>query len=67
MDRAELVLDDTFGRVQNTVATVHGGVMRPLREISGVSAGIKAALSHMVKGATRSTPAQATQDEEMFI
>jgi len=67
MDRAELVLDDTFGRVQSTVATVHGGVMRPLREISGVSAGIRAALNHLAKGAARPAPAQATQDEEMFI
>ncbi len=67
MDRAELVLDDTLGRVQDTVSTVHGGVMRPLREISGVSAGIKAALTHLAKGGSRPTPAQATQDEEMFI
>ncbi len=67
MDRAELVLDDTFGRVQSTVSTVHGGVMRPIREISGVGAGIRAAVSQLAKGATRSSPAQATQDEEMFI
>jgi hypothetical protein len=67
MDRAELVLDDTFGRVQNTVATLQGGVLKPLREISGVSAGIRAAVGHLVKGAGRPSVAQATQDEEMFI
>ncbi|MDX1984680.1 MAG: hypothetical protein SFV51_30690 [Bryobacteraceae bacterium] len=67
MDRAELVLDDTFSRVQDTVATLHGGVLRPLREINGVSAGIRAAVGHMLKGAGRPSVAQATQDEEMFI
>lgn len=67
MDRAELVLDDTFGRVQDTVATLHGGVMKPLREIGGVSAGIRAALLHMMKSGKPSSVAQATHDEEMFI
>lgn len=66
MDRMELVLDDTLGRVHETVATVHNGVMKPLREISGVSAGIRAAVAHMLKGG-RPSVAQATQDEEMFI
>lgn len=66
LDRAELVLDDTLGRVQETVTLLHNGVMRPLREINGVSAGIRAAVGHMLKGG-RPSVAQATQDEEMFI
>ena len=66
MDRAEMVLDDTLGRVQDTVATLHNGVMRPLKEINGISSGIRAAIAHMLKGG-RPSVAQATQDEEMFI
>lgn len=66
LDHAEMVLDDTLGRVQETVTLLHNGVMRPLREINGVSAGIRAAIGHMLKGG-RPSVAQATQDEEMFI
>ncbi|MCS7024030.1 MAG: hypothetical protein NZV14_04475 [Bryobacteraceae bacterium] len=66
MDRAELVLDDTLNRVQEAVTLVHRGLTRPLREIQGVSAGIRAAVGHLLKGG-RPSVAQATQDEEMFI
>jgi ABC-type transporter Mla subunit MlaD len=66
MDRAEMVLDDTMGRVQESVATVHQGINRPLREISGVAAGLRAAIAHLAQGA-RPSVAQVTQDEEMFI
>jgi ABC-type phosphate transport system auxiliary subunit len=66
LDRVELVLDDTLGRVHQTVTTVHTGVMKPLKEISGISAGIRAAIGRLVKGG-RPSVAQATQDEEMFI
>ena len=66
LERAELVLDDTVSRVHDTVASVHGGVMRPLREIQGVAAGIRAAIGYLALGG-RPSPAQATQDEEMFI
>lgn len=66
MDRAELVLEDTLTRVHSTVNSVHGTILRPLREITGVAAGVKAAVSHLLKGAPASV-AQATTDEEMFI
>jgi len=66
MDRVELVLDDTLSRAHETVALLHNGVMKPLREISGVSAGIKAALAYLSRG-NRPNVSQATSDEEMFI
>lgn len=66
MDRVELVLDDTLSRAHETIALLHNGVMRPLREISGVSAGIKAALAYLSRG-NRPNVAEATSDEEMFI
>ncbi|HMD50020.1 MAG TPA: hypothetical protein VKG79_13015 [Bryobacteraceae bacterium] len=66
MERVELVLDDTLSRAHETVAVLHDGVMRPLREINGLAAGIRAALASMARG-NRPTPDHATSDEEMFI
>jgi ElaB/YqjD/DUF883 family membrane-anchored ribosome-binding protein len=66
MDRVELVLDDTLSRAHETVALVHSGIMRPLREINGITAGIRAALSFLSRS-DRPNVAQATSDEEMFI
>ena|SRR5579871_3891781 len=65
LDRAEMVLDDTMNRAHETVALVHNGIMKPLREIQGVSAGLKAALNFLMRG--RNGPVHATADEEMFI
>jgi hypothetical protein len=65
LDRAEMVLDDTMNRAHETVAMVHNGIMKPLREIQGVSAGLKAALNYLMRG--RNGPVHATADEEMFI
>jgi F0F1-type ATP synthase membrane subunit b/b' len=66
MDRAEVALDDTITRVNSTVNSVQGTIMRPVREISGVAAGVKAAVGHLMKGAPTNVT-QATADEEMFI
>jgi hypothetical protein len=66
MDRAEIVMDDTLNRTQETVATFHNGIMRPLRQFTGVAAGIRGALDYFLKGG-RPNVSQATQDEEMFI
>jgi hypothetical protein len=66
MERAELVLDDTLSRAHETVAVVHDGIMRPLREVNGIAAGIRAALGAMARG-NRPTVDRATSDEEMFI
>lgn len=65
MDRAEAVLDDAMSRTQQTVAMLNGGVVKPIREIQGVAAGIRTALIYLTKG--RPNPTQATADEEMFI
>ena len=66
IERVELVLDDTISRVHETVATLHGGIMRPLRELNGIAAGIRTALEFLARG-NRPSVAQATSDEEMFI
>ncbi len=66
LDRLDLVLDDTVSRVHETVTVLHNGVMRPLREVAAVGAGIRAAFQYLVRGG-RPSVAQATSDEEMFI
>jgi dihydroxyacetone kinase-like predicted kinase len=66
LDRAESVLENTLTRVNDTVNSVHGTILRPIREITGVAAGVKAAVGHLLKGAPANV-AQVTTDEEMFI
>ena len=66
MERAEMVLDDAMTRTQQTVAMVHRGVIRPVREVHGIFAGFRTALSHLGRGG-RPTVDHATSDEEMFI
>lgn len=66
MERAEMVLDDSMTRVQQTVSYVQSGVIRPVREVYGVFAGIRTTLAHLGRGG-RPTVDHATSDEEMFI
>lgn len=65
-ERLELVLDDTLSRFQDVVGTVHRGVIRPVKEVSGVVAGVRAALQTLAAG-RRPSVDRVTHDEEMFI
>jgi ElaB/YqjD/DUF883 family membrane-anchored ribosome-binding protein len=65
MDRAEMVLNDAMVRTQRTVAVVEGGILKPIVQIQGVAAGIKTALTFLLRG--RPNPEDAHSDEEMFI
>ena len=65
-DHIETVLDDTINRAHETVVTVHGGIMKPLREIQGVVTGVRVALNFLMRGG-RPDPAHVHTDEEMFI
>lgn len=64
--RLELVTEDILSRVQEVVAVFHGSVIRPVREVSGIVAGVRAAVQTFILG-RRGSPSRATQDEEMFI
>jgi hypothetical protein len=66
MDRAEMVLDDTMDKAQQTVNIVSNGVLRPLREVQGIVAGLQAAFGYLLRSARPSVD-RATSDEEMFI
>jgi hypothetical protein len=65
-DRAEMVIDDAVGRAHETLAVVHSGIMKPIREINGVATGVRAAIQYFLRGG-RPSPDRATADEEMFI
>jgi len=66
LERAEMVLDDTMTRVQQTVSIVQRGVLSPVREMHGIISGIRMALSHLTRSG-RTTVEHVTSDEEMFI
>lgn len=66
LEKVEMVVDDTVSRVHGTVTAVNNGVVRPIREIQGVAAGVRTAVSHFMRG-NRPNVHQATQDDEMFI
>lgn len=65
MDRIELVLDDVVSRFQETTALVQNGIIRPIRHINGLTAAVRAAVAALAGAKT--SVAQATHDEEMFI
>ena len=66
MGRVEMVLDDTLGRFQETVALLNRSIVRPLKQLNGLTLGIRAALAALF-GERRTTVERATHDEEMFI
>lgn len=66
LERAEMVLDDSMGRAQETVSIVQRSVLRPIREINGLVAGVRTTIAHLGRGG-RPTVDHATADEEMFI
>ncbi len=66
MSRVEMVLDDTMGRFQETLGLLNRSILRPLKQINGVTLGVRAALAALF-GERRTTVERATHDEEMFI
>ena len=65
LDRAEMVLDDAMGRTQRTLAMVERGILKPIVQVQGVAAGLKSAITVLLRG--RPNPEEAHSDEEMFI
>lgn len=66
IQRVELMLDDSLSNIQEVVSVVHGGVIKPVREVTGIVVGIRTAI-HSFFGGRRPSVAQATQDDETFI
>jgi len=66
VQRIELVLDDSLSNLQEVVSVVHGGVIKPIREVTGFVSGVRTAFRSFFTG-RRPNVSQATQDEEIFI
>ena len=65
LDQIEHSVDSTIEQVEQVGDAMKRAVMRPVREVNGVAAGISAAVSSLVR--RKSSVDCATQDEEMFI
>jgi len=64
--RVDAAVDDTVEQMQHLGTNVRSAVMKPMSEVSGVVAGIRAGVSAYAQG-RRPDVARVTQDEEMFI
>jgi hypothetical protein len=61
-----MVVDDAVSGLYATAALLNKGILRPVREINAVAAGVQAALASLFRG-QRSSVERATHDDEMFI
>ena len=67
LEKIDAAVDDTVEQVEQVSGAVKRAVMRPVKEVNGLAAGISAAVSALVRGQRKSSVEKATQDEEMFI
>jgi phage-related protein len=66
LEQVDHAVESTVNQIENVSDTMKSAVMRPVREVNGIAAGISAAVSTLVRG-HKSSVDSATQDEEMFI
>lgn len=66
INRVELVMDDVLGRFQDTFSLLNESILRPLKQLNGLTLGVRAALAALF-GERHTTVERATHDEEMFI
>ena len=67
LEQIDSAVGNTVDQVEHAGDSIRQAVMRPVREVNGLAAGISAAVSTLVRGPRRSSVEAATQDEEMFI
>ena len=67
LEQIDNSVDNTVEHLEQAGDVMKRAVMRPVREVNGLAAGISAAVSTLVHGSRKSSVASATQDEEMFI
>ena len=65
LEQIDHAVEATIKQIEN--GTVKSAVLRPVREVSGIAAGISAMVATLVRGRHKSSVDSATQDEEMFI
>ena len=67
LEQVDNSVEKTVDQIEHVSGAVKSAVLRPVREVNGIAAGISAAVSTIVRGQRRSSVDSATQDEEMFI
>lgn len=60
-------VDRTVQQVEQASESVKSAVLKPVKEVNGLVAGVKAAVQVYAQGGNRNSPEHATQDEAMFI
>ena len=67
LEQIDQAVESTVEQVGQVGDAVKRAVLRPVREVNGLAAGISAAVSTLVHHSRKPSVDQATQDEEMFI
>lgn len=67
LEQIDQTVENTVGNIEQVGDAVKRTVMRPVREMNGIAAGISAAVSSLVGKPRKYSVDSATQDEEMFI
>jgi methyl-accepting chemotaxis protein len=67
LEQIDRTVDNTVEQMEKVGESVKTAVMRPVREVNGIAAGISAVLSTLTGRPRKSSVDSATQDEEMFI
>jgi methyl-accepting chemotaxis protein len=67
LEQIDQAVDDTVEQVEQMGDAMKRAVLRPVREVNGLAAGISAAVAKLVHHSRKPSVDQATQDEEMFI
>jgi methyl-accepting chemotaxis protein len=67
IEQIDHTVDQTVQQVEQAGDAVKSAVMKPVREVSGIMNGVRAAVSTYAEGTRRPSVEHVTQDEEMFI
>ena len=67
LEQIDATVESTVGQVEQMGDSMKRAVMRPVKEVNGIAAGISAAMATLIKKPRKSSVDSATQDEEMFI
>jgi methyl-accepting chemotaxis protein len=67
LEQIDHAVEATIKQIENVSGTVKSAVLRPVREVSGIAAGISAMVATLMRGRRKNSLDSATQDEGMFI
>ena len=65
--RLDQLLSNTVARVEETTELVQHNVLKPIRELSAILAGVRTGLDFLLRRSKSRADRPATQEEEMFI